>query len=226
MHSKAQQTHPSQATVQCKDKKITRDESIYKEEKIMAIKFEFPLQWPVQQPRTKHQMRAQFGKHSPSKAGNYLVNDLSMMQARQCIITSNLQLRKDNSGFYANQRVEDPAIAVFFTLKGVPKVMACDKWDRPEHNIWALYLSVAAIRGLERWGGSEFLDGLFTGFRALPCPDDVIVREYDYFAGVTEEWQLKKKYKEFCKLLHPDINPNMKEDFVIMQKQYEQRRKR
>lgn len=145
------------------------------------IRFEYPLQWLPQQPRTKRQQRARFGGHSPSKAGDYLIEELKRLGAKNCIISSNLEQRLKGDGFYANQRVEDAGVVVYFDLKNNSKAMACDKWDKVEHNLWALYLSVQAIRGLERWGGSEFLDGLFTGFKALPSPDDIIISEKQYF---------------------------------------------
>ncbi len=69
--------------------------------------------------------------------------------------------------------------------------MACDKWDRIEHNIWASYLSIEAIRGLDRWGGSEFLDGLFSGFKALPSGEVNI----NYFDGITDLDFLEEKYR-------------------------------
>jgi len=182
------------------------------------INFEYPLQWLPQQPRTKSPKRARFGRHSPSKAGDYLVDELRMMNAKNCVISSNLRERARGGGFYANQNVEDPGIVVYFDLKGTGKAMACDLWDKPEHNLWALYLSVQAIRGLERWGGSEFLDGLFTGFKALPAPEDIILFEKDYFVDTPIDG-LKIRYKELAKELHPDLGGSS-EEFAIMQKQY------
>ena len=184
------------------------------------IRFEYPLQWLPQQPRTKRPQRARFGGHSTSKAGGYLVEELERLGAKNCIISSNLQEKTRGEGFYANQRVDDSGIVIYFDLKGKSKAMACDRWDKPEHNLWALYLSVSAIRGLERWGGSEFLDGLFTGFKALPSPDDVMITERNYFQNIETEEELKSRYKELVKELHPDrINGDSKE-FQIMVRQY------
>ena len=183
------------------------------------IRFEYPLQWLPQQPRTKRPNRARFGNHSPSKAGDYLINELNRLGAKNCIISSNLQQRARGDGFYANQRVDDAGVVVYFNLKGQSKAMACDKWDRVEHNLWSLYLSVQAIRGLERWGGSEFLDGLFTGFKALPDPANVIINEIDYFKDVVD---VHKHYKDLAKKLHPDVSGGNSQEFQIMKRQYEQ----
>lgn len=187
------------------------------------VKFEYPLQWLPQQPRTKRPERARFSeKHSASRAGDELVNELERLGAKKCVISSNLQTRIDGSGFYAKQRIVDPGVVIYFDLKGQGKAMACDKWDKVEHNLWALYLSVQAIRGLERWGGSELLDGLFTGFKALPDPANIIITEKDYFGNVQDKEDLRIIYKDLVKKMHPDLGGSS-DEFQVMKRQYEQR---
>lgn len=185
------------------------------------ISFEYPLKWLPQQARTRFPESARFGLHSLHKAGTYLVNELGMLGASKCVITSNLQT-KVAGGFYANQKVEDSGVVIYFELKGVGKAMACDKWKKPEHNLWALYLSVSAIRGLERWGGSEFLDGLFTGFKALPYMEgqSTITPQKNYFEGYYEMDEIKNKYKILAKELHPDTGGDENE-FQLMSQQFE-----
>ena len=162
----------------------------------MKIQFEYPLQWLPQQPRTKRPQSSRFGKTNASKAGDTLLNELRLLGAKNLIISSNLQQRMRGGGFLANQRVDDAGIVAYFDLKGKSKAMACDKWDKVEHNIWSLAKSVEAIRGLERWGGSDFLDGLFTGFAALPSPDDIIVpNAVRYFDDCENKQHAKNRYK-------------------------------
>lgn len=187
------------------------------------VNFEYPIQWPAQQPRTKRPGRAQFKNHSISSAGNLVVNELRMLGANKVVISTNLKT-KVGGGFYANQRVDDPAIAIYFELKGEGKTMACDKWDKPEHNLWALNLSISAIRGLERWGGSEFLDGLFTGFKALPAPGDSIIMSVQHFSDVTSLGHLQLKFKQLAKELHPDAENGDSDKFQEMMTQYKQKK--
>ena len=184
------------------------------------MKFEYPLQWLPQQPRTKRPERARFGHHSISNAGVLLVDELRKLGAKNCIISTNLQT-KISGGFYANQKVEDSGVVIYFDLNGEGKAMACDRWDKPEHNLWALNLSISAIRGLERWGGSEFLDGLFTGFKALPTPGQCMNMSIQYFSDVDNLEHLGLKYKKLLKELHPDMGGNS-EGFQDMIKQYKQ----
>lgn len=185
------------------------------------ITFEYPLKWLPQQKRTASAKRARFETSSISRAGDYLADELRRLGAKNCVITTNLQTRQRGDGFYANQRVDDAGVVVYFELRGKGKAMACDRWDRPEHNLWALYLSVQAIRGLERWGGSELLDGLFTGFKALPSPDDVIITTIDYFQGCHTDEERKIRHRKLAKELHPDVGGSL-EEFQDMERQYNQ----
>lgn len=187
------------------------------------IRFENPLLWLKQQPRTIRPNRSQFGSHTVHKSANFLTGELERLGAKNCLISSNLKIRLDGNGFYSNQKVDDVGIVVYFDLKGKGKAMACDKWDRIEHNLWALYLSVSAIRGLERWGGSELLEGLFTGFKALPSPEDVTSKEINYFQEVNNFEELRICYKKLAMKLHPDTGGDANE-FQNMQRQYDQRK--
>lgn len=182
----------------------------------MNMIFEYPLQWLQQQQRTSNQERAKFGNHTIHKASNCLVEELTRLGAKNCVITCNLRIKNDGMPYSNQGKITDPAIVIYFDLKGKAKAMACDKYDLIEHNIWALYLSVGAIRGLERWGGSSFLDGLFTGFTALPPPVDNIVQ---YFDGCLTLYEVETRYKQLRKLLHPDTGGS-NEEFSEMMRQY------
>lgn len=183
--------------------------------------FESPLKWLPQQPRTKNPERARFGTHSISSTGNRLAHELELLGAKSIVITSNLKSRQRGDGFLANQTVSDAGIVVYFELKGQGKAMACDKWDKPEHNLRALELNISAIRGMERWGGSDFLDGLFGGFKALPAPEPfhLITPAPAYFADAFSLEDVKQRYRNLAKELHPDNGGN-DTDFAELNRQY------
>ncbi len=186
------------------------------------MKFEYPLQWNPQIPKSKRVERSRFGSRSVYAAGEELARELVLLGGRDIIISSNLKTKIDG-GFYANQdRFEDQGICVYLKLKDEEKCFACDKWDKAADNIWALALNVRAIRGMERWGGSNFMEGLFTGFRALPDPNNVITTSVQYFAECTDKEQVREKYKKLAKELHPDVGGDS-EQFKEMKRQYEQR---
>lgn len=182
------------------------------------MQFEYPLQWPPQQSKTKNPKRSRFGNVSIHKASQELFNELKLLGAKDLVISTNLKQKMKGDGFYSNQIVDDVGIAIYSNIKGDNKVMACDKWDRVEHNIWALVLSIRAIRGLERWGGSEFLDGLFTGFKALPQNAG---SDTNYFDGIENIDDLKTRYRRLAHKLHPDMPTGDFTKFVQMKTQYQ-----
>ncbi|MFW5795534.1 MAG: hypothetical protein ACOCV1_08645, partial [Bacillota bacterium] len=60
----------------------------------------------------------------------------------------------------------------------------------------------------------------FTGFKALPSPDDVISTIPEFFADCESEMQMKEIYRRLVKELHPDAGGNQSE-FQEMLRQYE-----
>ena len=60
-------------------------------------------------------------------------------------------------------------MAVYFNLGKRRVVLACDKWDRVESNVWAIAKHVEAMRGQDRWGVGS-VEQAFTGYLALPEP--------------------------------------------------------
>ena len=67
-------------------------------------------------------------------------------------------------------RPADEGIAIYFTLRGRPLVMARDRYHRAEGNMRSLALALEAMRQLERHGGATMMDRAFAGFAALPPP--------------------------------------------------------
>lgn len=187
------------------------------------IIFENPLQWKPHIEKTKNRKKSQFKSKSASFASIELVKQLRLMGAKNCVITSNMILTKDKSRFMSMQpNIEDTGVSVFFELKGQSKVMQIDLYDKVEDNMWAIYKSVEALRGLNRWGGAQIMDGMFTGFNALPSPDQVTNNSIAYFSDCHSKEQARERYLRLAKELHPDLHPESAEEFKEMKRQYEQ----
>jgi hypothetical protein len=155
----------------------------------------FPLCWPAGFKRTARHLRtgSKF-KQTLDAAQRNLRRELSLLGARDLIISTNVPLRQDG-GIYATwangKQPDDVGVAVYFTRKGKPQVLACDTWSKIHENLYAIALSVGAMRGLDRWGVSDILDRAFTGFAALPssivtpldwrevlgCPDAITLED-------------------------------------------------
>jgi hypothetical protein len=83
--------------------------------------------------------------------------ELDLMDATNVVVTTNSELRRDGRP-YANQRISDTGVAVYFTQKGHEQAIACDKWDSIRDNLRAVAKAFEALRGIERWGTGEMVD--------------------------------------------------------------------
>lgn len=187
----------------------------------------YPLYWPEGWQRTPGARRREASyKVTFEKARTDLNKELRLLGARHVVLSTNIPLRKDGQP-YANWREpEDPGVAVYWTLKGKPQVMACDKWSKVRHNLRAVGLAVGALRMLDRTGASEIMERAFQGFNALPSqggeehwratlgfePEDVVTLD-----------TLRTRYHALVKKYHPDQGGSA-EQFRKLQRAFEQAR--
>jgi len=133
----------------------------------------YPLQWPPHVKRTAphRRQRSRFDV-SPDRARRELRRESELL-GRYVVISTNVELRRDGEP-YANRRApSDPGVAVYFDRKGEQVCVACDKHPAVWENMRAIGKTLEAMRGIERWGTSELLDQAFSGFTALPPPDQM-----------------------------------------------------
>jgi hypothetical protein len=155
-----------------------------------------PLQWPDGWPRTDIKDRrdgsarfsTQAGPVSFVAAGQKLLDELRLLPAKNVVITY------DHG---------DPSIAVYFTRSDNQYAIARDYYHTQADNLRSIGLAIAAMRQLERHGGSAMADRAFSGFVALPAPQNCwdllgIKKE-----GATEE-EVKRAYRQRAKEAHPD----------------------
>lgn len=181
----------------------------------------YPLQYPVGKERTLRPERARFGQHSISQAVIQVRNQVYAMKGTNLVISSNLMMRADGLPYSAQRQPVDSGVAVYFELKGKQQCFACDRWDRVEHNLWAIYKSIEALRGLERWGSKEMVESAFKGFQALPSPDQVTNTKVRYFAGCNTLSEGKEIFRNMVVMLHPDNKETgSQESFIELNKQY------
>lgn len=129
----------------------------------------FPLCWPAHRPRTKYREASRFDTPF-AKARDNILREVSRLGGRNVIISSNLALRRDGIPYANLAQPDDPGIAVYFTYKGKQMCFACDRYRHTDCNTHAISLTIAALRGIARWGTGDMMEAAFTGFRALPAP--------------------------------------------------------
>lgn len=128
----------------------------------------FPLSWPANWPRAKYRQRSKFGEWTLYKARAFLEHELRLLGATSVVLSTNIPLRLDGLPYSNVREPTDGGVAAYFRIKGEPRVLACDKWNRTVDNMVALGKHVEAIRGQLRWGVGS-LEQAFGGYRALPA---------------------------------------------------------
>jgi len=173
----------------------------------------FPLQWPPGWPRTpaakRRDSRYQFKRSSGdgyrqklwtfAEARDSLSLELDRFGARNIVLSTNFELTLQGLP-RKTAGVDDQGVAVYFTLKGRPMVMACDLHVRAEENMRSLALALDALRTLQRHGGGVMMEKAFEGFSALPAPKSwrEVLNDPQSLA------EAEAFYKARIKVVHPD----------------------
>lgn len=177
----------------------------------------YPLQWPAGWKKTSNYNRStsKFADKSFAVARDYLMAELKRFRAKNIILSTNIPLRKDGLPYSGYRQPDDTGVAVYFKLSGAwengrplpdkSMVFACDKWRKIEENIYAIYKTIEALRGVERWGSSDLMERSFTGFTALPPA--ATKRDWWDVLGVPRgagPHQIKEAYRDLARRHHPD----------------------
>ena len=186
----------------------------------------YPLQWPLGYKRTEQRTWSQF-KQSMESAQNFLRDEIRRMGAADLVVSTNLPIRKDGMLYTDSmkRKIDDPGAAIYFNYKGKPISMCCDKYLSVGENIYALGKGIEALRGLERWGISDFLDRAFTGFMELPENAGPSTQEKWYEVLEVDPkaslFEIKVAYKLKTKQSHPDSGGST-EEFLRVKAAYDQ----
>ncbi len=163
----------------------------------------YPLQWPAGRPRAKRRQNAQF-QLSLAKARDHLMNEVRLLNGRQPVLSSNLELRLDGLPYANQKQPDDPGIAVYFTYKDKQHCFACDDWRKVEDNLRAIGKTIEALRGIARWGTGDMMERAFQGFVALPSPVQWWhVLGFESATGLNLN-EVEIRYKKLAMQRHPD----------------------
>lgn len=130
----------------------------------------YPLQWPAGKARAKWPEQSRF-RVALGAAIREVQNEVRLLGGSMLVISSNLPLRRDGMPYANSSQPNDRGVAVYFKYKGKPMCFACDRWRKIEDNMHAIAMTIDALRGIERWGTGEMVQQAFTGFTALPSPE-------------------------------------------------------
>lgn len=187
----------------------------------------FPLDWPLGYKRAVKRIESKF-KQGMEQSQQFLREEIRRLNAKSLIVSTNIPIRKDGGMYveYMSRRLPDPGVAIFFKYKDSEVVMCCDHYERVWENIYALGKGIEAIRGMERWGVSDFIERAFTGFKALPAPPMApICNWWDILEilATSNSDEIKQAYRKLAAKYHPDNQgTGNAEKFIQVQKAYEQ----
>lgn len=179
---------------------------------------QYPLCWPAGWARTPshRQTPGRFSDHgrelSVSRAIDRLDGELSRLGVPDwnVILSTNLRLGMRGAPLADQPQPSDRGVAVYFKMKGKPRVLACDKFTKVADNIAALAAHIECIRGVERYGVGT-LEQAFTGYDALPPPgaDNRPAWRAVFNLGrdATID-QVERVYRSMARQAHPDNGGN------------------
>lgn len=159
----------------------------------------YPLHWPTGWPRTE-KLRREDSRFSQTLPGalKKLRGEVGLMNGKNLILSSNCTLGDD--------RPADSGVVAYFQLENVAMAMPCDRWKKVEDNVYAIALTVNAMRGMERWGAKHMITAMFSGFKSLPEKAGVDYRSImglSADAVLTEE-SITAAYRRKAMTTHPD----------------------
>lgn len=186
----------------------------------------FPLDWPIGFKRTdKSKRKFSPFRQTPGAAQDFLHAEVRRIGGKKLIVSTNIPVRKDGFMYadYINKKQEDPGVAIYFEMDGEPISMCCDQYIKIQDNIYALGKSVEALRGIDRWGCSEFMKRAFTGFKALPESGSAAGTCWEILdlQPTRDEDLIKQMYRIKALKHHPDRGGDSSK-FDSLTKAYEQ----
>jgi hypothetical protein len=188
----------------------------------------YPLQWPSGWPRTKPEKRApsRFEPRGLHEEAQFILWELERLGARLPVVSTDVELRNDGLPKARQPRLKDPGVAVYFELNGRQQCIPCDRWPTVQENARAIWKSIEALRGLERWGAKSFVDAAFSGFQALPAPNGAADNWWEVL-GVRPDAnsdEVKAAWRRRVRETHPDQGGDP-DEFARVQAAYKQAQK-
>lgn len=137
----------------------------------------YPLAWPTGWARTPRHKRQRAAFRSGGRrlsvfdAIKRLSAEVDRLGATNEILSTNVETRLDGLPRSNQPEPMDGGAALYFRLKGAPRCLACDKWNRVADNIAAIAQHIDALRRIDRYGVGT-LEQAFAGYAALPPKAD------------------------------------------------------
>lgn len=185
----------------------------------------YPLAWPAGWPRTPaaEKARGRFNtrrEHVSTYSGERykvasdltvadavkrVVYELERLGSRQVVISTNLKTRRDGLPLSDQREPSDGGAAVYWEpQRGPMRVMAIDRYERVADNLAAIAATLEAMRAIDRHGGAQVLERAFTGFAALPAPEDFDPWKVLGLSRTASRATIQERFRLLAMSNHPD----------------------
>lgn len=166
---------------------------------------EGPLLWPRGRPRTNRGDR-ETGRFRLSLLDSLddLSRELRALKSPYSRVTSNLELRRNGRPYATQEQPDDPGVSAYFFVRNEEYCMACDKYVGADDNMRAIGLTIAAMRGIERWGSTEMFKQAFSGFSSKQLNPGATGWRSILGRDIRDMTAAKRKFRELAKKHHPD----------------------
>lgn len=166
----------------------------------------YPLCWPDRRPRCSGRKTNRSFKTSFAGARDECVREIKRLGGSEAIISTNIRIKRDGlpEAVDWGKVIKEPGVAVYFKRNGKQLCFACDCWNHVQDNMHAITLTIAALRGIARWGTGDMMEAAFTGFLALPAPRQSNWWEVLGVPVNASAEQVRDAYRLLVKKHHPD----------------------
>lgn len=177
----------------------------------------YPLAWPEGWPRTavgdREEGRFRFKRPSDrgyrqpwtfGAARDALFDEVQKLGGRNPILSTNFETNRYGIASEGRRRPADESVAIYFSVDGEPRVMACDRFTTAEPNMRSIALAIDALRQLERHGGGVMMKRAFAGFTALPAPGTVPWWSTLQVPQTASRAEIEAAFRRLARERHPD----------------------
>jgi hypothetical protein len=168
----------------------------------------YPLFWPDGVRRSETHTSSGFKAEGKTvhRVRSAVRDEVRRIGGTDLIISTNQRTRNDGEPVANAKEPDDTGVAVYFNLHGRPVCLSCDRWRKLWENLYAIARTIEAMRAVDRWGVSDLLDRMFTGFIALT---EDAGKGWAAVLGVSEDAtdeEIKAAYRRLMKEEHPDTH--------------------
>lgn len=166
---------------------------------------DYPLCWPEAKPRCAHREASRF-KQTLAKALQEIEWEMARWGVGDRWVCSRAPAYRRSTG--------DPGVALWFEMPRRAgqsvrelRVIACDQYLVQDHNVWAVYCTLDALRAVERWGAYSLEQAVEGARPMLPPPAGMGPKKWWEVLRVPSNWPLdaiEMKYQMLAKSAHPD----------------------